>query len=249
MKTLLTLCLLTVAISVYAQRKKTQFFVFDANRNPCKIDDAQFLGCLDKLSDTAYQWRYYNFTGPLIAVETYKDENISIPHGYFAYYNKKGKIDSLGNTYEGKKHGNWYYYTDSSTIWQQKKYEHGKLMETRDTAALRREREERNKADTVKRVEIEAAFKGGDEAWIKYIRKHIQVPDRARKLNASGTVIVEFIVNKEGNVEAVKVVQSVEYSIDEETSEIIRKSPKWEPAIQDGKPVKAYRKQPITIAY
>lgn len=249
MKTPLTLITMIIGMLGHAQKKNTQFFVFDTDRNPCKVENAKYLGCLDKLDDTTYQWRYYNFAGPLITVETYKDENISIPHGYFAYYNSKGKIDSVGDTREGRKQGNWFFYTDSATIWQRKKYDNGKLVEVKDAAALQQEWEERKKGDTLKRVEVEAEFKGGPAAWTKYIQKNIDIPDRARKLQAEGTVVVEFVVNKDGSIGSIKVVQSVEYSIDEEAAELIRKSPKWEPAIQDGKPVRAYRKQPLTIRF
>jgi len=44
-----------------------------------------------------------------------------------------------------------------------------------------------------------------------------------------------------------KILRSVEYSLDEEAIRIIKNSPKWRSAHQDGRLVKAYRRQPLTF--
>jgi len=250
MKTLFTLTALFLTVCLFAQKdNNVSLYVFDENWKACKIEQAAYLGCFRKLSDTAYQWKYYHFDGPLMTIETYKDKDGTIPHGSFIFFGADGKIDSSGTTYEGKKNNWWYYMTDSSTLFRKEKYDKGKLLERMDTTAIRlaNEEKEREWNNRVVKDEIEASFDGGEKAWVKFIQKNITFPERANKLSKSGTVVVEFIVDAKGNVTNVEVVQSVEYSLDEEAIRIIKKSPKWNPAYMDGHNVKAYRKQPLTF--
>lgn len=250
MKALSTLLPLFLSLCVFAQKNsEPSLYVFDESWKPCKIEQAKYLGCFTKLSDTAYQWKYYHFDGPLMTIETYKDKEGQIPHGGFVFFGPDGKVDSSGSTYEGKKNGWWYYMTDSSTLFRKEKYDLGKLIKNMDTSAIRLEREEDKKKWDSRLVkdEVEASFNGGDKAWAKFIQKNIEFPDRARNLRKNGTVVVQFIVDTKGNVTDIEIAQSVEYSIDEEAMRIIKKSPKWNPAYMDGHNVKAYRKQPLTF--
>jgi protein TonB len=60
------------------------------------------------------------------------------------------------------------------------------------------------------------------------------------------TVVVRFIVDKEGNVSDVEAI-SGPAPLQKEAVRVIRLSGKWEPAIQNGRKVKSYKKQPITV--
>lgn len=251
MKTLLIFAILLSATHLHAQKSKKNvtFYVFDENWKGCKPEEAKFLGCQQKLADTAYEWKYYRFDGPLLSVETYKDKEAGIPHGEFIYYGADGQMDSSGYTYEGKKNDWWYYYTDSFTLWKKEKYDMGKLITRMDLAAIEAEREENKKeAETEKHWdEVEAVFKGGTEDWVKYIQKNINFPDRARNLKKQGNLLIQFVVNTDGTTGDIRMLRSIEYSLDEEAIRLIKDSPKWRPAHQDGKLVKAFRRQPLTF--
>jgi hypothetical protein len=52
-------------------------------------------------------------------------------------------------------------------------------------------------------------------------------------------------VNTEGVLEDIEIYKSVEFSLDEESVRMIVKSPRWTPAVQYGKKVKSYKRQPI----
>ncbi|MCC6288160.1 MAG: energy transducer TonB [Chitinophagaceae bacterium] len=252
MRTLFILFTLPFYTCLFAQKdNKVSLYVFDGDWKSCKIEQAKYLGCFRKLSDTAYQWKYYRFDGPLMAIETYKDKEGDIPHGKFVFFGPDGKVDSSGNTYDGKKNDWWYYMTDSSTLFRKEKYSQGKLLESMDTTAIRLESEENQRKwdSRVVKDEVEASFDGGEKAWVKYIQKNIEFPDRARNLKKAGMVVIQFIIDKAGNVTEVEVVQSVEYSLDEEAIRLIRQAPKWNPAYKDGHTIKAYRKQPLTFQY
>jgi len=107
----------------------------------------------------------------------------------------------------------------------------------------------KRKTDTLKRViiEIESDFPGGQKGWIKYLTHNLEYPERAQKLGKEGNVVIQFIVDKDGTVYNQQIVKSVEYSLDQEALRMIARSPAWIPAIQDGKIVKSYKKQPIAF--
>ena len=60
-------------------------------------------------------------------------------------------------------------------------------------------------------------------------------------------VVVRFIVNKDGSISDVQAETNHGYGMDSAAVALIKKGPKWEPAIQNGNIVTAYRKQPITF--
>lgn len=99
------------------------------------------------------------------------------------------------------------------------------------------------------KVEIEASFTGGNQAWRKYLEKNLNgsVPTDNDAPIGLYTVIVQFVVDKEGNVGDMKALTNHGYGMEEEVMRAIIKGPKWSPALQGGRAVKAYRKQPVTF--
>jgi protein TonB len=98
---------------------------------------------------------------------------------------------------------------------------------------------------TFTKVEIESDFPGGLSAWQRFLNKNLRYPDDAVNNEIQGTVIVQFIVDKEGNVSDVSAISGPEGGLREEAIRVIKKSGKWTPAIQNGRQVKSYKKQPI----
>jgi protein TonB len=99
------------------------------------------------------------------------------------------------------------------------------------------------------KVEIEAGFPGGDGAWKKFLERNLngQVPSDNGAPEGTYRVLVQFVVDKEGNVSDVKSLTSYGYGMEEEAVKAIKKGPKWTPAEQNGRKVKAYRTQPIVF--
>lgn len=99
------------------------------------------------------------------------------------------------------------------------------------------------------KVEIEAAFPGGDSKWRQYLERNLNanVPVDNGAAEGTYTTMVQFVVDKEGNISDVRPVTNHGYGMEEEAIRVIKRGPKWTPAIQNGRPVKAYRKQPITF--
>lgn len=99
------------------------------------------------------------------------------------------------------------------------------------------------------KVEVEASFPGGDAGWRRFLERNVngQVASDNGAPSGSYQVVVQFIVDKQGNISDVKALTKHGYGMEEEAVRAIRRGPKWVPAIQNGRNVNAYRKQPITF--
>lgn len=97
---------------------------------------------------------------------------------------------------------------------------------------------------TFTKVEIESTYPGGAAAWQRYLIKTLRYPQEAQDNEIQGTVVVQFIVDKSGTVSDVEAISGPQVLRDEAVR-VIQKSGKWSPAVQNGRQVKSYKKQPI----
>ena len=99
------------------------------------------------------------------------------------------------------------------------------------------------------KVEVEATFPGGDAAWRRYLQNNLDPNAPVENGAEPGTyqVIVKFIVSKDGSISDVQPETSFGHGMEAEAVKIIKKGPKWTPALQNGRNVNAYRRQPITF--
>jgi len=95
-------------------------------------------------------------------------------------------------------------------------------------------------------VEVPAKFAGN---WINFLKKNLNAETPVNNGAGPGryTVVIQFVVDKEGNVSEITPLTKHGYGLEEESVRVLRKAAKWEPAIQNGYKVKAYHKQLITF--
>jgi protein TonB len=83
---------------------------------------------------------------------------------------------------------------------------------------------------TYTKVEVEASYPGGSHAWLMYLNHTLRYPDDAVNKEIMGTVVVQFIVNTDSTITDVQAI-----------------SGKWVPAMENGRPVRSYKKQPLVF--
>lgn len=93
------------------------------------------------------------------------------------------------------------------------------------------------------------SFVGGEDAWQKYLAKNLKasIPMEEGWKPGKYTVLVIFLVHTDGTVSNVTARNYQGTKTAGHCIEIIRKAPKWKPALQNGQKVNAYRIQPITF--
>ena len=109
------------------------------------------------------------------------------------------------------------------------------------------EKPKRNEDEIFKSVEQMPQFPGGDAALMEYLDSHIQYPPEAAKNNIQGRVILQFVVDKTGEIGEVKVVRSVDKDLDEEAVRIVKTLPKFIPGRQNGQAVAVWYTLPVTF--
>ena len=100
-----------------------------------------------------------------------------------------------------------------------------------------------------KTVQIQAKFPGGNDAWMKYLQRNLRadVPVENGAPPANYTVVVSFLVDKDGNISEVKAENDPGYGTSAEAVRVIQRGPKWTPAVQNGRNVIYRQRQSITF--
>ena len=92
-------------------------------------------------------------------------------------------------------------------------------------------------------VEQKPEFLEGDlPVWLG---SHIQYPPEAMNNGVVGTVVCQFVVEKDGSIGNVTVLRSVDPLLDKEAVRVIESMPKWAPGKKDGEPVRVKYTIPI----
>ena len=101
--------------------------------------------------------------------------------------------------------------------------------------------------DVYESVEQMPEFPGGMEEMMKFLQMNIQYPANAAKNNVEGRVILQFVVEKDGQIGDVKVARSVDPELDAEALRVVKSMPNFIPGRQDGKPVAVWYTLPINF--
>ena len=94
-------------------------------------------------------------------------------------------------------------------------------------------------------VEVMPQFPGGQIAMLKYIMENIKYPKQIMEEGIQGRVTVSFIVEKDGRVSNVRLLRSVQPSLDKEAIRVVKSMPKWTPGKHNGKPVRVRFNLPV----
>ncbi|MFK7952346.1 MAG: energy transducer TonB [Ekhidna sp.] len=76
-----------------------------------------------------------------------------------------------------------------------------------------------------------AKFPGEEKAFYEYLKKEIRYPRKAWINNIEGKVITEFIVEIDGTLSSIRVLQGLGYGCDKEAIRLMKKSPEWTPSL------------------
>lgn len=90
-------------------------------------------------------------------------------------------------------------------------------------------------------------YPGGLEALEAFLIKEIKYPDEARKSGITGTVLVEFVVEKDGTVTNASAKVPLFPDCDQEAIRAVESMPKWKPGKSMGKPVRCLYQIPVTF--
>lgn len=96
-------------------------------------------------------------------------------------------------------------------------------------------------------VEQLPEFPGGMSEFVQWLTKNLKYPTTSQRLKRQGTVLVSFIINKDGSTSDHKVVKSAYPDLDREALRVLKKMPRWKPGEDKGKPCRTYFCIPIVF--
>ncbi|HSC52095.1 MAG TPA: TonB family protein [Phnomibacter sp.] len=157
------------------------------------------------------------------------------------YYEGR-RLKMIGNITKGERNGQWILKREDGTKMMEIQYQMDSLIHTKCF-----------EADGVTTsvdeciFEKPAEFPRGKEGWRAFLERNLRYPDAAQRNNIQGVVRIQFYVDKEGNLSEFSIVDSPDEILSEEVLRLMKKSPKWEPAIQYNKKVVYRHIQEITF--
>ena len=96
-------------------------------------------------------------------------------------------------------------------------------------------------------VEEMPHFPGGAAALQAFLSSNTKYPVVAQENGVQGRVIVSFVVERDGSITDVKVVRSVDPSLDREATRVVRSMPRWSPGKQNGSAVRVKYTVPVVF--
>jgi protein TonB len=96
-------------------------------------------------------------------------------------------------------------------------------------------------------VEQIPSFPGGQGALLEYLASHVKYPVVAQENGVQGRVVVSFVVERDGSITDVRVVRSVDPSLDREAQRVVSSMPRWTPGKQNGSAVRVKYNVPVSF--
>jgi hypothetical protein len=270
----LILFFLLFSMAAFGQNTRYEYY-FDNNLQPALKSNFVFHGVGQQVEGLLELRLFDAEDQRLILIEHFTDTTLKLNEGLFASFYEKGTKEWEGNYVQGLMDGVWKHWTPEGNIKDSIVYKNGKEewetkffytfdntlegWQSEDIAGSKHINyfDKDGKEQTINtlsdfdkvftKTEIEATFPGGPLAWEHYISKVMISHFDRFKDSDYGTCIIKFIVDTSGAVSNVEAQTMRGSSLAKVAIDAIVHGPKWIPAMQNGRRVRAYRLQPFTL--
>lgn len=173
-----------------------------------------------------YIGKTYSIEGKLKAEGRYADAGLNVPNGPFVFYHPNGKVESRGEYVNGNKSGLWERFD----VW-------GGALAEKIYAPEALENIIYTRAQTMPQ------YSGGDQrAFVRHVRQKVS-PINGDRLK--GEVTTSFIVEKNGELSEVKVVDGKDSVFESQLVEAVKSTSPWQPGADQGRPVRVQMRVPV----
>jgi protein TonB len=226
---------------VYSQVGDTDTSYFDSEGYPCEKLEAEY-----------YKMYFQESTERIILQKTFYLNHILRSTTYFQNEKLSKKVDSSQFFYtNGNLNYTTYFDKNGNPKLLKQFYSNGKIkrIETYKNGQFVRGKkfDESGKRERFTKLQRMPAYKGGYKSMIAYLNKNISYPPQAKELNFHGTVIVSFIVTKEGSVLHPEIEKSAHPMLDKEALRVVKSMKHWRPGTIDEKKINSRISIPITF--
>ena len=239
---LCTIILCIISLSSSAQNSVIIKY-FDSLWSTTSKDSAFYFTEMVK-EDTVYKCSsYWMKSKKLNCKSAFVDTSFSKPRGGLFRYYENGQIEDSSSFYDDGQLKNNHHYYPNGKLWVYYSYDSKSkksITEAFDT--------KNNKIEDFIYMK-DASFQESVADWQTYLSENIKSDIPIKNGAPIGTyqVFIRFIIDKKGKIKEAYAETNLGYGMETEGIRVIKKSPKWNPAILMGKPSDAYRRQPLTF--
>jgi antitoxin component YwqK of YwqJK toxin-antitoxin module len=154
-----------------------------------------------------------------------------------------GQFAYAGYLIYGKENGKWKYYHHNGQVAASEVYRRGEKI---SAEYFKEDGKQQTDTSNVNRA---ASFKGGIDAWKKYLEKNLYWPSNlAFTTSATVTIGIDFAIDENGKTMDAEVALPFHDEFDRIALKTIKNCPAWMPAISHNRKVKAWRRQPVSFS-
>ncbi|WP_291088756.1 MULTISPECIES: energy transducer TonB [unclassified Flavobacterium] len=180
--------------------------------------------------------RLYKTDGDVLISEVSLLSETRVPDGKTQLFNPDGSVEWFIHYRDGTRHG------ESKTFWPGGRLKREETFSNGQLVVGKSYDESGNEVAFFPREKM-PEYPGGIKEAYAFVAHNFHV-----KGTATGSIIVTFVVEKDGTVTEVTVKKGVSRRLDKEAIRVVESMPKWSPGMQEGKPVRAIFSLPIKIA-
>ena len=151
-----------------------------------------------------------------------------------------GKVSSKGGYRDGLRVDDWSFYDEEGRLTNSEQYVNGHLEK-----GLYQGPDGDQFTYDSETYEVVPEYPGGMRGLAQYLRHTIRYPKEARRVRASGTVFVGFIIHADGKVSDVHILKGIHEACDAEAARVIETMPPWQAGRQQGRLVPVRYSLPI----
>jgi antitoxin component YwqK of YwqJK toxin-antitoxin module len=168
------------------------------------------------------------------------DGNQKIIDGNGEYEIKNSDYFEIGKLENGLKHGIWQGAIKSSNLTFQETYDTGKLIKGTSTDSQNIKYEYTEKSSM-------SGPKKGTKHFYQFFGSNFKISDEARNKNIKGRLLLFFIIEGDGSVSEIKVINGLGYGLDQEAIRLVKLYKEWTPGKSRGVGYKVPYTLPISI--
>lgn len=169
--------------------------------------------------------KIYAMDGKLKADGRFRDAALTVEEGAFTFFHPNGKVESKGDYVMGNKSGVWLRYDAAGQALAEKVYNPEPLANILYT-----------RAET-----MPTYAEGGERALVRTIKQKVDPTGKQVK----GEATASFVVEKDGQLTDVKVIDGVNPAVDDQMVDVIKSTAPWTPGVEKGVPVRVQMRVPV----
>ena len=175
--------------------------------------------------------------------EVYDTSGVALVKGGNGFVTEKdGQFIGEGNYVSGMRDGVWKFTRTGKELTSEETYHGGKFVSGKITHAD-------GGSEAYSSPEVLPEFEGGVKGFNRYLSKKIKFPSDAIRSGIGGIVYVSFVVETDGQLSEIKLLNKLYPSLDKEAIRVISTSPKWIAGREHGIPVRVAFTVPVSYQF